>query len=196
MDMNSSPFEGIYVVAKFYLSRHPDGSYRYISRTLGKFSIVDREFKGTMEHKDVWVCRISREIRPGKGIAAFVLMPIKKIKNPSSELRKLIPGYYDIYPQNGAALVIPNQDPSAFWVMSKITRSLFSGYYAIVVPIQYEESTDSVGSGNDAVSTQGNQEGLELDPNLQRKEDVFSGPRNPGRLFVAGFGAYPDRVTT
>jgi hypothetical protein len=139
-----SPFEGLFVVAKFYLSRHPDGSYRFISRSLGKFSIVDRDFTGKLEHKDVWVCKINREIRPGKNSAAFVLMPIKKVENPDKELLKLIPGYYSVHEVGGAAMILPNDNPSGYWILSKITRSLFQKYYAVVVPIEYKEPTDAV----------------------------------------------------
>lgn len=134
-------FDGLYVVAKFYLSRHPSGVYRCISRSLGKFSIVDKDFQGKVEHKEVWVCRITREIRPGENSAAFVLMPIKKLDNPSDQLRKLIPGFYEVLPKQGAALIIPQQDPEAYWILSRTTRSLFTNYYAVIVPIEHKEET-------------------------------------------------------
>lgn len=142
---NQSSFEGLYVVAKFYLSRHPAGYYRCISRTLGKFGIVDKDFKGKVDHWDVWVCRITREIRPGKPSAAFVLMPVKKIEKPAEQLRKLIPGFYEVQNRGGAALILPTTEPGAYWILSRATRSLFEKFYAVVVPVEYkEESVDAI----------------------------------------------------
>lgn len=147
------------MVAKFYLSRHPAGYYRCISRTLGKFGIVDKDFQGKVEHWDVWVCRITREIRPGKPSAAFVLMPVKKVEKPSEQLRKLIPGFYDVQNRDGAALILPTTEPGAYWILSRATRSLFDKYYAVVVPVEYREEaqnaietpTESVDYGSHSV---------------------------------------------
>ena len=134
-----SPFEGIYVVAKFFPSKSPQGKLTFISRTLGKFSVVDRDFTGTVVNQDIWVCQIIKEINPEKNTGAFILMPVKKIENIGNKIRKIIPGFYDVEKIGKAALVTPNTDPADYWILSKSTRQIFSKkFYAVVVPIQYE----------------------------------------------------------
>ena len=86
-----SVFEGVYTLAKFYLSRSPDGKMNCISRTLGKFSIVDREFEGVISDQDIWVCKIIKEIHPRKNIGAFVLRPIEQVD--VDHIKKIIPGF-------------------------------------------------------------------------------------------------------
>lgn len=109
-----------------------------ISRTLGKFSIVDHDHKSKVQAKDIWLCQIVKEIHPGQNKGAFILRPVEKI-DPEN-IRKIIPGFYNIQTINRAAIITPNTDPNDFWLLSKATRQIFSKkYYAVVVPIQYQE---------------------------------------------------------
>lgn len=141
----SSPFEGYYVVAKWYDSKAPSGKVNLISRSLGKFSIVDNSYQGPqIQDQDVYLCRITKEIKPGTNTGAFVLLPVRKL-DPDTELRKLIPGFYDleIVGRNSkaqAAVVRPNSDKEQFWLLSKATRQVFSSkYYAIIIPIEVSD---------------------------------------------------------
>lgn len=135
-----STFEGLYVIAKFYMSKAPDGVVHCISRTLGKLSIIDAAQSNRVQHKEVWVCRIQKEIKPGLNRGAFILEAIKKVEDPEAQIRKIIPGFYDLQAVGKAAMVRPNSDPDAFWMLSKVTRQIFSNkYYAVVVPIDYQE---------------------------------------------------------
>ena len=134
-----SQHEGIYVVAKFYLSKAPDGKLNCISRTLGKLSILDTADEEKIENKDVWICKILRELKPGVNSGAFVLRPLEKI-DAEKRIRKIIPGFYDIEEIGGAALVSPNTDPADCWILTKGTREIFAKkYYAVIVPIAYSE---------------------------------------------------------
>ena len=133
-----SAFEGLHIVAKFFRSKAPDGDIITISRTLGKFSVVDKAFQGEVQEKDIWVCRIVREVRPGKNQGAFILMPLERVQDPTAKIRKLIPGFYDVEPKDGAVVLTPNANKREFWVISIATRQIFSSkYYAVVVPIEY-----------------------------------------------------------
>ena len=134
-----SRYECLYVVAKFYLSKAPDGKLNCISRTLGKFSILDRADEESVDNQDVWICKILREIKPNKNSGAFVLRPLEKI-DPNKRIRKIIPGFFDVQDVGGAALVVPNTDPADCWMLSKGTREIFAKkYYAVIVPIAYSE---------------------------------------------------------
>ena len=135
-------FENIYVVAKFFMSKAPNGQIYCVSRTLGKFSLIDNKFTGKVEDQDVWVCKITKELKPGQNSGAFILMPIKRIEDPNTQVRKIIPGFYDFQKVGKAALVRPNTDPKDYWVLSKITRQLFKKYYAVIVPIAFQEKVE------------------------------------------------------
>lgn len=137
LNKESSIFEGVYTLAKFYLSRSPEGKMNCISRTLGKFSIVDRNFEGTINNQDIWVCKIVKEIQPRKNIGAFVLWPIEQV-DPDN-IKKIIPGFYDAQPMGRVISIMPNTDPHDYWMLSKSTRRIFSKkYYAVIVPIAYQ----------------------------------------------------------
>jgi len=141
LNKENSIFEGVYTLAKFYLSRSPEGKMNCISRTLGKFSIVDRDFDGTIDDQDIWVCKIVKEIQPRKNIGAFVLRPIELVD--PDKVKKIIPGFYDAQPMGKVISIIPNTDPHDFWMLSKNTRKIFSKkYYAVVVPIAYKNKED------------------------------------------------------
>lgn len=137
LESKASPFAGVQVVAKWFFSKAPDGTMQCISRTLGKFSVLERQPDGspsTVENYSVWVCEIVKEIRPGQNNGAFILRPIKKI-DPSG-IRKLIPGFYDLSIRDKVAVIKPNSDPEDYWMLSKATRQIFSKKYnAVIVPI-------------------------------------------------------------
>ena len=137
LNRDRSIFEGVYTLAKFYLSRSPSGDMNCISRSLGKFSIIDREFDGTINDQDIWVCKILKEIQPRKNAGAFVLRPIERV-DPDN-VKKIIPGFYDAQPMGTVISIIPNTDPHDYWMLSKNTRKIFSKkYHAVVVPIAYK----------------------------------------------------------
>lgn len=133
----SSPFEGLHVVAKFFLSKTPKGDYQCISRTLGKLSIIAKSFSGEVKDREIWICQIVCEIKPGQNMGNFVLMPIRRVDDVS-KLRKLIPGFYDVEQVGKSAILRPKSDIDGFWVLSKSTRQIYSKkYHSVVVPISY-----------------------------------------------------------
>lgn len=137
LNTDRSIFEGVFVVAKFYLSKSPTGKMHCISRTLGKFSILDRSFEGEVNDQDIWVCKIVKEINPGKNQGTFVLLPMELIH--MDQVKKIIPGFYDARPLGRAISIVPNSDPHDYWMLSSGTRKIFSKkYYAVVVPIAYQ----------------------------------------------------------
>lgn len=145
MGRNKSLFEGVYVVAKFFLSKAPDGKLNCISRTLGKFSIIHKDYEGIVENQEIWVCKILKEIKPNENNGAFVLKPVEKIKD--TRLRKIIPGFYEVHPAGKAALIVPNTDPADCWMLSAATRKIYAKkYHAVVVAVAYSEELRSTGS--------------------------------------------------
>jgi len=134
MMSNQSNFDGIHVVAKFFLSKSPDGNMHLISRTLGKFSVLDTTSTAHVVNGDIWLCRITKEIRPGQNAGAFVLFPVKKVE--PLEVRKLIPGFYEVNECEGTVILKPTESPSDYWMTASTTRQVFSRKYrAIIVPV-------------------------------------------------------------
>jgi len=141
-DKNRSIFEGVYTLAKFYISRSPTGNMNCVSRSLGKFSIIDKNFNGTVSDQDIWVCKVVKEIHPRQNVGAFVLWPVELVD--VDKIKKIIPGFYDAQPMGKAISIIPNTDPHDYWMLSKLTRKIFSKkFYAVVVPIAYREKNSN-----------------------------------------------------
>lgn len=139
MQYKKSLFQGVHVVAKFFLSKSPaDGSYQLVSRTLGKLSLVDKPYRGMVQNKDIWVCEILEETRVGTCGGAFILKPVKKID--ANHVRKIIPGFYDIKVVDRYAVLIPDSEPQESWMLEATTRRcMFKRYYATIVPIAFEK---------------------------------------------------------
>jgi hypothetical protein len=143
----SSPFEGLYVVAKFYMSRAPDGSFGFISRTLGKLSVLDESVEHQVRNKEFWVSKIVREAWPGLNRGAFVLRPVKRVEPVPEALHKLIPGFYTEEAIGKAVVLHPKDDPAKYWIVSHTTRSIFSKrYHAIIVPVAFQEVVQTLSS--------------------------------------------------
>lgn len=139
------PFEGVMVVAKWFYSKAPDGTMQCISRTLGKFSVLERGEDGSpsaVENYSIWLCRIVKEIRPGQNNGAFILKPVHRID--PNQIRKIIPGFYDLSVRDKVAIIRPNSDPGDYWMLSKATRQIFSKKYnAVIVPIGHKHENET-----------------------------------------------------
>jgi hypothetical protein len=104
---------------------------------MGKFSVVDKQFHGEMGDKEFWLCTVVEEIKPGQNSGAFVLKPHKKIE--VAEIRKLIPGFYEIVSDNGILMFIPKIDKNAYWMLSRDTRRAYAKKgYATAVPLDID----------------------------------------------------------
>lgn len=135
--LTNESFVGLYIVAKFFLSKDPKGNEQFITRSLGKLGLLDRQFKGGMNHQELWISQITKEIMPRASSGAFILMPIKKI-DPVL-VKKIIPGFYNYEKVGGVAIVRPNENPKDYWILSKMTRQIFAKHRAVIVPIEYKE---------------------------------------------------------
>ena len=140
---SSRNFNGLHIVAKFFLSKAPSGETSFITRTLGKLGLLDNQFKGTVQDQEMWLCEIKKEIMPRQSKGAFILMPVQRLE-PSS-IKKIIPGFYDYEKVDGVAVVKPNSEPNNYWILSKVTRQIFEKKHrAIIVPIEYKSESAEV----------------------------------------------------
>ena len=143
MPISHSVFEEVYVVAKFYKSKAPSGDMGFISRSLGKLAVIDKQYHGMVQEREIWICQIVKETRTGENNGVFVLRPVERIE--SDQIRKVIPGFYEVQQIGKAALISPNTDPDAKWILSRSTRRMFAKkYHAVIVPIRYQEKQEKV----------------------------------------------------
>lgn len=133
--MEQSIFTDLIVLAKFYRSKAPNGDYNFISRTLGKISLVEAEDQEILEDQDIWLSRIIKEVKPNTNQGAFILKPLKKVE--PKLIKKLIPGFYESKEVGNAVVIYPNENKELLWLISKPTREIFSRKFSsLIVPFQ------------------------------------------------------------
>lgn len=133
--MEQSIFTDLIVLAKFYRSKAPNGDYNFISRTLGKISLIEAEDQEILTDQDIWLCRIMKEVKPRTNQGAFILKPLKKV-DPTL-IKKLIPGFYEAKEVENAVVIYPNENKEGLWLISKKSREIFSRKCnSLIVPFQ------------------------------------------------------------
>ena len=139
--MEQSIFKDLIVLAKFYRSKAPNGDYNFISRTLGKISLVESEDQEILQEQDMWLCRIVKEVKPNTNQGAFIVKPLKKV-DPKG-VKKLIPGFYEEKAIENAVVLYPNENKEALWLVSKPTREIFSRRFSSLI-VPYQGNLDAV----------------------------------------------------
>lgn len=129
--MEQSIFENVEVVAKLFYSKAPSGKVQCISRSMGKLAIVENNTEADVRDKELWHCKIIKEIHPGQNRGAFIIKPLKRIEPES--IKKLIPGFYTEKDQGNALILTPKENKSDYWVLSRVTRSVYTEKYSIIV---------------------------------------------------------------
>ena len=117
---------GIYTCVKFIMNTNYDtkNQNRIITKTLGKFGVVDTDYNGpTPDHDQFWLTKIVKEIKAGTPKGCIVLTPIMKLDR--LWIKPLIPktGLSTEYEENGISYVTPTNQ---------------SQYY--IIPLDYRKS--------------------------------------------------------
>lgn len=110
---------GIYTVVKFIVNTNFDdrNQNRIITKTLGKFGVVDTDYQGPCpNHDEFWLCKIVKEIKSGTPKGCFVLTPIMKLAR--SDIRPLIPktGFSTEYEEGGICYVTPTNPNNYYFI--------------------------------------------------------------------------------
>jgi len=134
---------GIYTIAEFHLNKDQDSQNKVISRSLGKFGLIDNSYEGEYpKQEEFWLVKIKNNIRPELAQGCFILDPILKV-DFTTEVGKLVSGMYKTE-EFGPALVIitPNEEyKGKFWQIPLEERKKFKNK-AVVVKQFYEESNE------------------------------------------------------
>lgn len=110
---------GVYTVVKFILNTNYDtrNQNRIITKTLGKFGVVDTDYQGPCpNHDEFWLCKIVKEIKAGTPKGCIVLTPIMKLDRNC--IKSLIPntGLSTEYVENGICYVTPS-NPNNYYLI-------------------------------------------------------------------------------
>lgn len=102
--MNLSNAIGVITLAKYYHNRDTESTNRIVTRTLGKFGIINKDYKGEIPKEDeFWLTKIVDNIKPTEHIGCLIVEPIKKIEYENVGI--LLQGMYDEVPSDNPCLV-------------------------------------------------------------------------------------------
>ena len=133
--MTQAAIQGTITIVKFFQStgtaNHPA---TLMTRTMGKFGVVDREYKNDTNYPadgEFWKVKIVREARPNSNTGCFILEPICKMN--VDELIKLVPGLYTEDPIGNILLIRPKNKGNWIFPLNEIKKDKLRKYYALVV---------------------------------------------------------------
>lgn len=126
---------GIYTLAKFHKNADSDSPNRIVTRTLGKFGFIDRNYEGIMpKYEEFWIVKIIYNIKPDDTQGCLILEPIRKV-DYKQEVGKLVWGMYSIKEVGKAiTLIIPNEEfKNKLWQLPLEERKRYKKKAVIVV---------------------------------------------------------------
>jgi hypothetical protein len=126
---------GMLTVAKFHNNADTDSFNKVISRTLGKFGLIDKDYAGEYpKPEEFWVVKIKKNIKPDKTEGCFILEPLKKL-DFTNDVGKLAWGMYSIEEIGKAVTIIrPNQEyQNKYWQLPLEERKHFKNKAVIVI---------------------------------------------------------------
>ena len=132
---------GIYTLAKFHRNADLESPNKVVTRTLGKFGFIDRNYKGTLpKFEEFWIVKIKYNIKPEDTQGCLILEPIRKV-DYKNEVGKLVWGMYSIENVGKAvALIYPNEEfNNRLWQLPLEERKKFKKKSVIVV-----QNTDAI----------------------------------------------------
>ena len=125
MDENHR-IRGIYTVCKFIMNATYDtrNQNRIITKTLGKFGVVDTDYQGPCpNHDEFWLVKIVKEIKAGTPMGCIVLTPIMKLER--NQIRSIVPntGMSTVFVEDGICYVTPNNQKGYFLIPLEYRKS-------------------------------------------------------------------------
>ena len=134
---------GIYTIAKFHRNADSESPNKVVTRTLGKFGFIDRNYEGELpKYEEFWLVRVKSNIRPDETQGCLILEPIRKI-DYKKEVGKLVWGMYHTEDVGKAiTLIVPNKEyEDKLWQLPLEERKKYRKKAVIVV--QKEQSYEN-----------------------------------------------------
>ena len=127
--------QGIKTIVKFFQSEGtPNHPSTLMTRTLGKFGYVDKDYKNAENYPvdgEFWVVQIVREAKSNTNTGCFILEPIRKIN--IEETIKLVPGLYTEEAIGNVLLIKPKNKGNWIFPLNEIKKEKLKKYYAMIV---------------------------------------------------------------
>lgn len=135
MDINLGTAIGVLTLAKYHRNQDSDSTNRIVTRTLGKFGIINKEYKGEIPKEDeFWLTRIVDNIKPNEHQGCFIVEPVKKVSYDN--VGKLLLGMYEeILPVNDCLIFIKpvEQFKGSIWQLALEDRKKYKNKSVIVI---------------------------------------------------------------
>lgn len=133
--MENINISGIYTLAKFHKNADSESPNRIVSRTLGKFGFIDRNYEGIMpKYEEFWIVKILYNIKPNDTQGCLILEPIRKV-DYKKEVGKLVWGMYTTKEAgNAVTLIMPKEEyKNMLWQLPLEERKRYRKKAVIVV---------------------------------------------------------------
>ena len=151
MNFNTSTAVGALTLAKYHHNRDIDSQNKIVTRTLGKFGIIHKDYAGEMPKEDeFWLTKIVDVIKPNEHSGCFIVEPVKKLDY--SDVGKLLQGMYDEIPSNNACMVFikPKDNfKNSVWQLTLEDRKRYKNKSVIVIQDDCLLNEVTNGSEND-----------------------------------------------
>lgn len=129
----------IKTIAKFINNDNPDSSHQLITKTFGKYGVLDRAATAALDRKpragEFWTCEILLETRAGTPGGLFVLKPLQLVPKREGgrdhDIMYLAAGLYRTEKRDNVMLVTPDAElADQHWICSNTMRRHLMRRYA------------------------------------------------------------------
>lgn len=135
MNFNTTNAVGVITLAKYHHNKDSESINKIVTRTLGKFGIIHKDYKGEMPKEDeFWLTKIVDNIRPTEHQGCFIIEPLKKVDY--SEVGKLLQGMYEeVVSENNCLIFIKPKDSfkNSVWQLTLEDRKRYKNKSVIVI---------------------------------------------------------------
>lgn len=136
------------VILKFFQNEQRPDLDTVISRTLMKVAVISKNYAArsatSTAHampvdKELWRCRVVKEMYPGEAKGCFIVEPIEKVEHTNTQY--LLPNGYTTEVIHGRLLVHPRVKGN--WMLDLMLRKILAektGAYCAIVDLEVPEN--------------------------------------------------------
>lgn len=127
--------QGVKTIVKFFQSDGtPNHPSTLMTRTLGKFGVIDKAYTNTENYPvggEFWIVKVVREAKPSTNTGCFILEPLTKIN--IEDTIKLVPGLYTEETLGNILFIVPKNKGNWIFPLNEIKKEKLKKYYALIV---------------------------------------------------------------
>lgn len=131
--MTPSVAEGLRTIVKFYKNTKQDSPNEIITRTLGKFGVIDNK-QDTFENpkpEEFWVVEITKELQTGSIKGCFMLKPLEKVD--IEQVEKILPDMCEVVEHEATIIFKPKEKwANGHWILPLESKKGMKGKSVIL----------------------------------------------------------------